>query len=111
MLKQGLEYSLLAGLEGPYWHDGPLPAYDHCGYEVAIQMVLKSRSPAKHSSTYTQFDTIRKLRTVYGNFLRSSSLANSQVMALGDEKGRYQRFSTDPCGSLWFHRFVTGCRY
>jgi hypothetical protein len=133
MLRQGLRLSQLAGLEGPYWYEGSLPSHDHCGYEVAIQMVLKSRNPAKHSATYTQCDTIRKLRTIrnpakhsatytqcdtirklrtiYGNFLRSSPQANSQVMALGDEKGRYQRFSTDPCGSLWFHRFITGCRY
>jgi hypothetical protein len=111
MIKQGLKYSRLTGLDEPYWYDGPLPAYNHCGYEVTIQMVLKSRSPAKHASTYTQFDTIRKIRTGYGNFLRSSTQTNSQVTALGDEKGRYQRFSMDPCGSLWFHRFVTGCRY
>jgi hypothetical protein len=111
MLKQSLRYSQLAGLEAPYWYEGPLPDHDHCGYEVAIQMVLKSRAPAKHSQNYTQFDTIRKLRSVYEHFLRSSPQANRQVMALGDEKGRYQRFSTDPCGSLWFHRFITGCRH
>jgi hypothetical protein len=111
MLKQGLKYSRLAGLEGPYWYDGRLPAHDHCGYEVVIQMVLKSRTPGNHAATYTQFDSIRKLRSVYGNFLRSLTQANSQVCALGDEKGRYQRFSMDPCGSLWFHQFVTGCRY
>jgi hypothetical protein len=32
-------------------------------------------------------------------------------MALGDQKGRYLRFATDPCASLWFHRFLEGCRY
>jgi hypothetical protein len=111
MLCQGLNYSETAGLAGPYWYDGPLPSFDHCGYEVAIQMVLKSRTPGKHSAEYTQFDTIRKLRSVYGNFLRSSPQANRQVWALGNEKGRYQRFLVDPCGSLCFHRFVTGCRY
>jgi hypothetical protein len=111
MLRQGLCFSQLAGLEGPYWYEGPLPPHDHCGYEVAIQMVLKSRNPGKRSATYTQFDTMRKLRSVYGNFLRSSPQANQQVMAMGNEKGRYQRFSADPCGSLWFYRFVTGCRH
>jgi hypothetical protein len=64
MLNQGLRYSKLAGLEGPYWYEGLLPAHDHCGYKVAIQMVLKSRAPAKHSQNYTQFDTIGKLRSV-----------------------------------------------
>ena len=32
-------------------------------------------------------------------------------MALGDQKGRYLRFSTDPVASMWFHRFLEGCRY
>jgi hypothetical protein len=32
-------------------------------------------------------------------------------MSLGDQTGRYQLFSVDPCGSLWFSRFMTGLRY
>jgi hypothetical protein len=32
-------------------------------------------------------------------------------MALGDQKGRYLRFATDPCTLMWFHRFLEGCRY
>jgi hypothetical protein len=31
-------------------------------------------------------------------------------MALGDQKGQYKRFSTDPCSSFWFYRFVEGAR-
>jgi hypothetical protein len=42
MMWQGMRYSETARLAGPYWYDGPLPSFDHCGYEVAIQMMLKS---------------------------------------------------------------------
>jgi hypothetical protein len=31
-------------------------------------------------------------------------------MALGDQKGQYKRFSTDPCSSFWFYRFIEGAR-
>jgi hypothetical protein len=31
-------------------------------------------------------------------------------MLLGDAKGNYQRFSTDPCGSFWFFRFIKGMK-
>ena len=30
-------------------------------------------------------------------------------MALGDQKGRYLRFSTDPVALLWFHHFLEDC--
>jgi hypothetical protein len=32
------------------------------------------------------------------------------LMALGDQKGQYKRFSTDPCSSFWFYRFIEGAR-
>jgi hypothetical protein len=31
-------------------------------------------------------------------------------MALGDQKGKYLRFATDPCSSFWFYRFLEGAR-
>jgi hypothetical protein len=75
-LKQGLVLSLLVGLDGPYNHEGAYPRFDHVGYEIAIQMLLMSRRKGIHSPTNLQFDTIRKLRTVYGNHQRSSPQAN-----------------------------------
>jgi hypothetical protein len=42
-LADKLSLSQLVGLEGPCIHDGPYPDYDHCGYEVAIDMLLMSR--------------------------------------------------------------------
>jgi hypothetical protein len=106
-----LKLSQLVGLQGPCVHDGPYPDYDHCGYEVAIDILLMSRRPGRNSKTHLQFDTIRKLQSAYGNQVRSSPQSNKTVMALGDQKGRYLRFSTDPCASVWFHRFLEGCRY
>ena len=106
-----LSLSQLIGLRGPCVHDGPYPDYDHCGYKVAIDMLLMSRRKGRNSKTHLQFDSIRKLQSAYGNQVRSSPQSTKKVMALGDQKGRYLRFSTDPCASLWFHRFLEGCRY
>jgi hypothetical protein len=103
--------SNLAGLRGPCVHDGPYPDYDHCGYEVAIGMLLMSRRPGRNSKSHLQFDTIRKLQSAYGNQVRLSPQYTRTVMALGDQKEWYSRFATDPCASLWFHRFLEGCRY
>jgi hypothetical protein len=109
-LKQGLALSALVGLDGPYVHKGPYPSFDHAGYEVAIQMVLMSRRKGRHNPTHLQFDTVRKLRTVYGNQMRAAPEANRVTLSLGDQKGRYTRFTHDKCTSLWFHRFLEGCQ-
>jgi hypothetical protein len=105
-----LRMSKLVGLEGPYNHEGPLPGFDHCGYEVAIEILLYSRRQGKHSRTNLQFDTIRKLRSAYSNHVRASPQSNREAIALGDSKGNYQRFSKDPCGSFWFYRFMKGMK-
>ena len=106
----GLRLSDQVGLDGPYEHFGPLPFKDHCGYEVAIQMVLHSRLPGRYSKDHTQFDTIRQLRTAYSNQVKAAPQANWNTLAIGDSKGRYQRLGQDPCGSFWFYRFNIGLK-
>jgi hypothetical protein len=105
-----LKFSEAVGLSGSYTVDGALPDFDHCGYEVAINIVLYSRRPGAHSNEYTQFDTVRKLRTAYSNHCRSTAQANRSSWSIGDTKGKYQRLGTDPCGSFWFYRFMEGMK-
>ncbi len=109
-VEQALKLSAAVGLSGPYLPPGPLPSYDHCGYETAIQMVLASKSASKHLASYTQWDTIRKVRTAYSNQVRSAALSNSKPLSIGDDDGRYSRITLDPCGSLWFLRTTQGCK-
>ena len=111
IIQKGCELSASLGLDPPYLEPGPLPSFDHCGYGVAIQMLLASQEPGRHSSVYKQFDTIRRFKTGYGNQIRASGQANAAVTAIGDADGKtYQRVCSDPCTSIWFGRFVTGCR-
>jgi hypothetical protein len=110
-IRQGLRLSASIGLDGPYYPPGPLPGHDHCGYEVAIQMVLASLEKGVYSSTHKQFDTIRRLRSSYSNQIRASAIANSTTLTLADNQGStYSRLASDPCGSLWFQRFMVGCK-
>ena len=108
-IKQAWELSELVGLDGGYYQEGPLPAHDHAGYELAVQMVMLSRRPGRHSKTHTQFATIRKLRSAFSNFQRASNKTVSNQLALGNEAGRYNRLYDDPAASLWFSRFYDGC--
>jgi hypothetical protein len=108
-VKVSLQISKNMGLDGPYYHDGPMPDYDYCGYELAIQMVDASRRPGRHSSAYTQFDTVRKYRSAFTSFYRTTPQGNRLVMGLVNNKGQLQRFVQDPTVTVWFQRFITGC--
>jgi hypothetical protein len=109
-VRASLALSDAVGLHGPYENHGTLPHFDHCGYEVAIQMLLASRKPGRYSQKYSQWDTIRKIRTVYSNQYKASVSFNSATLALADERGQSQRLVDDKCASFWFSRFFAGCR-
>jgi hypothetical protein len=109
-LRLGMRMSELVGLDGPYVQDGPLPSFDHCGYEVAVQMLLYSRRSGAKGRKNIQFDSVRKLRSCYSNQVRASSQSNRTTVSMGDTKGHYQRLSSDPCASFWFYRFIEGAR-
>jgi hypothetical protein len=62
---------------GSYKSDGPLPEYNHCGYKVAVEMLLRhSRCAGTYLEAYTQFDTVRKLRSAFSNFFPASAESN-----------------------------------
>jgi len=74
-------------------------------------MVLKSRSAGIYSDAHLQWDTIRRIRSAYSNQVGASALANSRPLAIGDQEGKkFQRIAEDPCSSVWFSRFMTGCK-
>jgi hypothetical protein len=106
----GIKMSATMGLLGPYKSNGSLPEDNHCGYEVAFEMLLHSQRPGSYSESYTPFETVRKLRSAFSNHCRASAKANRISMALGDQKGRYLRFATDPCSLFWFYCFIEGAR-
>ena len=110
-VRMGMAMSAIVGLAPPIPSPGPLPSFDHCGCGVAIQMLLKSRMPGKYHSSHQQWDTIRKMKTAYGNQVRASGKANASVISMCDGEGKhYQRLNKDPCASMWFMRFLSGCK-
>ena len=110
-VREGMAISLGMGMQGPYENPGPLPSFDHCGYEVAVQMVASSLGKGRYSNTHKQWDTIRRLRSCYSNQIRAARKANSNSIVIADGSGKlYQRIGSDACGSLWFSRFALGCR-
>ena len=111
LFREMMSLSATLGFEPPYDPPGPLPGYDHCGYKVALLMVAKSMKPGRHSDTHMQWDTIRKFKSTFSNQSRASRMSNESSLTMTDYKGSgYDRLSAENCGSMWFHRFSTGCR-
>ena len=110
-VREGLALSIGMGMKGPYENPGPLPSFDHCGYEVAVQMVASSLQKGRYSNTHKQWDTIRRFQSCYSNQVRAAREANFNSVVLSDGSGKlYQRIGRDACGSLWFSRFAMGCQ-
>lgn len=97
-------------LPGPFVTREIMPLYDHCGYQIAVIMLKYSLSTTGKNDTYIQFDTVRKLRAVYSNFVRVQPESVGVPIVLAGEKGQYQRLNNDICGSLWFTRFIEGMK-
>ena len=98
-------------MRGLYKNPGSLPSFDHCGYEVAVQMVAASLQKWSYSETHKQWDTTRRFRSCYSNQVWVARDANSNPIVVVDGSGKsYQRIGRDTCGSLWFSRFAIGCR-
>jgi hypothetical protein len=86
-VREGLKISARLGLPGPYLDPGPLPAHDHCGYEVALQIVVSSLESGRYSTGHKQWDTIRRFRSCYSNQVRAARDANCTPLVLADNKG------------------------
>ena len=67
-----LSFLDIVWLNGPFIHEGPFPNFDHCGYEVAIIMLLYSTNTGKLHLDHLQYDTIRKFQSTFGNQVRAS---------------------------------------
>ncbi|KAI2494744.1 hypothetical protein MHU86_19781 [Fragilaria crotonensis] len=107
--REGLALSRRMGMRGPAEAPGPLPNVDHCGYEVAIQIVVSSLESGRYSKTHKQWGTVRRFRSCYSNQVRAARDANANPIVMTDADGKsYQRIGRDACGSLWFQRLTMG---
>ena len=96
------------GLDSIFPQQGPWMIEDNQGFQVALRMIVVSRYRGSHSSEYQQFDTIRKLRTLYSHLYESSGEAEPRRVTMRSERGTEFRTSDCPTQSLFFTRFMTG---
>jgi hypothetical protein len=86
---------------------GPFPNRDMFGMTVAIAMLAKSLNPGRYQD-YTQFETLRKLRSAFSNLHHALASGSAAMMMLGRDTAK-TFLSTCTTHSLWFERFSKGC--
>ena len=96
-----------ANIEPVFEPLGPFPEEDVQGVFVALSMLQRSLEPGKHA-TYSQFQTIRKLRSAYSNQFMASVKGALASATLGRTFGKTY-LTQCPTNSLWFERFSMGC--
>ena len=88
---------------------GPWPVVDTCGFQIAIEILKSSQRPGRNDSTYTQFDSIRKLRSAYLTIYDSSPARCLENGCLKNDRGQISYFIDSPTQSRLFTMFMHGC--
>ena len=83
------------------------PLKDDAGMGLAMKMLEKSRDKGRNAE-YTQFDTVRQLRSVLSNIYTGSAEVRVENGVLKSRKGEVQHLHDDPMQSTFMERFMVG---
>ena len=97
------------GLPSPNYPDrGPWPLGDSVGMTTCLVLLEASVQPGVHSKSHQQYDTIRKLRSVYTSLHESSVWAEGHSLVFTGEKGRKYRTAHGEAESTFYKLFNQG---
>ena len=88
---------------------GPWPLRDTCGFQIAIEILRASQLPGKNVDTYSQFDSIRKIRSAYINATEAAPARCLDNRTLKTERGQFLSFMDGQTQSKLFMCFMRGC--
>ena len=106
-IKQMLSIWSNLGVEPKFPPIGPFPFEDVQGMGVAVAMLYRSLDPGRYGD-YTQFGTIRKLRSAYSNLYNASAEASLSMASLGRDTSKMFLTQCTTQG-IWFEKFTRGC--
>ena len=86
------------------------PTVDESGMTQAMMMLEKSREKGRNAA-YTQFDTVRQLRTTISNIYTGSSDVRVDNGVLKSRKGDVLHIHEDPMQSVFMERFMVGLQH
>ena len=108
-LLKGRQMSQQLGLPPVQLKMGPWPMSDTIGFQIALEILKASKLPGKNDATYSQFDTIRKVRTGYVNSIECEPLRVLNTLTFKNEKGQFFTPINSPTQSKLFTMFMQGC--
>ena len=88
---------------------GSWPVVDTCGFQVALEMLKASQRPGKNVSSYTQFDSIRKIRTGYLDAYEAGLARCLNNSVFRSNKGQMFAMIEGATQSKLFSMFLLGC--
>ena len=88
---------------------GPWPLSDTCGFQVALEILRASQQPGRNTVAYTQFDSIRKIRSAYINALESAPARCLDNWTMKTDRGQILSFLDGQTKSKLFTSFMKGC--
>ena len=108
-LEKGKRLSAELGLPPVDICVGPWPVADTCGFQIAIEMLRASQNPGRNDSSYTQFDSIRKMRSAYLTAYESSPSRCLDNRSFISGKGNHSAMVNSKTQSKLFVKFMRGC--
>ena len=108
-LIKGKTFSSQLGLEPVGLRMGPWPLADSVGFQICLEMLRASKMPGKNDVAYSQFDTIRKIRTGYVNCFECQPLQVLDTKTLKNDRGQFLTQVQSPTQSKLFRMFIRGC--
>ena len=108
-LVKGKKISSELGLPPVQIKVGPWPIMDTCGFQIAIEILKSSQRPGRNDSEYTQFDSIRKLRSAYLTVYEASPDRCLDNGCLKNDRGGISTFLNSATQSRLFTMFMHGC--
>jgi hypothetical protein len=89
---------------------GPFPVHNHCGYEVACQLVANLQGKCTYHDDHKHFNTVGAFRTAYHNQPACLVLNSGSILLLCNKKGGYQPFAGEMVASFWCQWFSQRCK-
>ena len=83
------------------------PVEDNHGMGLAMMMLEKSLEKGRNAN-YTQFATVRQLRSAISNIYTASAEVRVEAGVLKSRKGEVQHLHDDPMQSVFMERFMAG---
>ena len=102
MLRTAKEFDITPSLESL----GPWPVEDVQGMRLAITILRSSQEAGKNDPSNTQYDTIRKISSAFGNHYEASLKAANSTWVLRSDKSN-SFFTDSPARSEFFKRFMS----